>query len=343
MTESRKPMVSVVMKVYNGERFLREAIDSVLAQTYTDFELVIIDDGSTDSSAAIIQSYQDSRIRFLQNEKNLGLCATQNKVIAEAKGKYIAVMDCDDISYPERLMEQVTFLENHPEVMMCGTFRNDIVDGQERLFCKPVHLDNETLQFSLVFGNFFFTHSSIMFRGEEYRKSNLSYGAVSIAEDYQIITEMARRYPVAMIPKCLVGYRIDMQSVSHTKEREITRAAQRVKISYLETLPIDAKAKELLIGYFDSGIATSSVKDFVDAMEVVADYMKAETKKGGNAYGVACDILREYILRLEKYDRKVWRQLRTCAYREVVNLKGIFGWRVLAMCILGYRRENYAR
>ena len=343
MTESKQPTVSVVMKVYNGERFLREAVDSVLAQTYPDFELVIIDDGSTDHSEEIIRSYQDDRIHFLQNEKNMGLCATQNKVIAAARGKYIAVMDCDDISYPNRLMEQVAYLDEHPETMMCGTFRKDIVDGEEQFFHEPVQLDNETLQFSLVFGNFFFTHSSIMFRAKEYRDNKLSYGPATIAEDYQIILEMAKRYPIAMIPKCLVGYRIDMQSISHVKEKEITEAACRVKTDYLESLPLEDWVKDVLRDYFLSGVATEAVEDFIKSMEAIAKYTDADVSCRGNAHGVACDILREYVLRVSRYCMATWRQLRSSQYKEIVSLKSLFGWRILVMCLLGYRREQYAK
>lgn len=342
MMGKREPTVSVVMKVYNGERFLREAVDSVLSQTYTDFELLVIDDGSTDHSVEIIQSYDDERIHLLQNEKNMGLCATQNKVIDAARGKYIAVLDCDDISYPTRLSEQVAYLDEHIDTIMCGTFRNDIVDGKECFFREPVQMDNATLCFSLVFGNFFFTHSSIMFRAKEYRENNLSYGPTSIAEDYQIIVEMAKRYPIALIPKCLVGYRIDQQSISHRKEKEITDAGRRVKTDYLESLPVEESAKEILRDYFLTGIAKQPVFEFILSMRAVAEYMGADISRTGNAYSVACEIVREYVLRTAHYNMSVWRQLRESEYKDVVSLKSIMGWRTLAMCVLKYRRETYA-
>ena len=108
------PLVSVVMPVFNGEKFLVEAIESILSQTFTDFELIIVDDGSTDGSADIIRAYaeQDSRIRFVQLAENMGEAGARNAGIAVASGKYIAAMDCDDISLPERLRMQVEFLES---------------------------------------------------------------------------------------------------------------------------------------------------------------------------------------------------------------------------------------
>jgi len=108
-----KPKVSVLMPVYNGEKFLRKAIDSILRQTFTDFEFLIINDASTDNSKEIILSYNDKRIKYFENEKNLGVAKTLNKGMKLAKGKYIARMDADDISFPERLKEQVNYLDNH--------------------------------------------------------------------------------------------------------------------------------------------------------------------------------------------------------------------------------------
>lgn len=114
--ESSHPAISVLMPVYNGERFLREAIDSILSQTFRDFELIIINDGSTDNTESIIQSYSDSRIKYVKNEKNLKLIKTLNKGIGLAKGKYIARMDADDVSLPNRLELQYAFMESHSNV-----------------------------------------------------------------------------------------------------------------------------------------------------------------------------------------------------------------------------------
>jgi len=118
---SKNPKVTVLMPVYNGERYLHEAIESVLMQTFTDFEFLIIDDASTDRSVEIIKSYNDPRIRLVHNEKNLKLISTLNKGIDLADGKYIARMDCDDISLPQRLAKQVAFLEVHSSCAVVAT------------------------------------------------------------------------------------------------------------------------------------------------------------------------------------------------------------------------------
>ena len=111
---SVNPKVTVFMPVYNGEKYLNEAIDSILNQTFNDFELLIINDGSTDKSAEIIKSYNDPRIRFVENEENLKLAKTRNKGLELALGEYFVPMDCDDISHPERIQKLVEFMEKNP-------------------------------------------------------------------------------------------------------------------------------------------------------------------------------------------------------------------------------------
>ena len=120
MSKGTVPGVSVVMPAYNAEKYLREAIDSILAQTYTDFELIIINDGSTDSTKEVIHSYSDPRIIYIENERNSGICITLNKGLDASRGRYIVRMDSDDISVPERLEVQVwmpTLISEHPALI----------------------------------------------------------------------------------------------------------------------------------------------------------------------------------------------------------------------------------
>lgn len=119
---NKKPLVSVLMPVYNAERYVAEAIESILNQTYRYFEFIIINDGSTDFSEKIIQGYDDSRIVYVRNKSNLRLVATLNEGIRMASGKYIMRMDADDISVNDRMEQQVKFMELHPNVGVCGSF-----------------------------------------------------------------------------------------------------------------------------------------------------------------------------------------------------------------------------
>ena len=106
-------MVSVVIPAYNRERYLADAVDSVLAQTFTDFELLIVDDGSRDRTVEIAKSYRDPRIRLVRHERNRGVAAARNTGVAEARGAYVAFLDSDDVAYPDRLARQVAFLDAH--------------------------------------------------------------------------------------------------------------------------------------------------------------------------------------------------------------------------------------
>lgn len=333
------PKISLVMKVYNGEAHLREAVDSILAQTYTDFELLIIDDGSTDSSVDIIKSYDDERIRFLQNEKNMGLCATQNRVIDAAAGEYIAVMDCDDISYPTRFEKQAAYLDAHSEVMMCGSLRDDLTGETFTPFQEVMQLTNQTLQFSLYFGNMYFTHSSIMFRAREYRDNGLSYGSVPVAEDYAVIIEMARRYPIALLPERLIAYRIYPQSTSKTRAAELTAAAVQIKSDYLRSLPISQESKEILLSYFETDIAQASLQKFLNAVGEVARQTGADISREGNAYPTACEIVKQYCVRCRRFDLTLWKTLKKSEFREIASLRSLLGWKLWGACVLRYKRK----
>ena len=122
------PKISVLLPVYNtAEDYLRECIDGILGQTFSDFELIIVNDASTDANVErVVKSYEDSRIRYYVNEKNLGISETRNKLIDLAQGEYLAVHDHDDVSLPERFAKQVAYLDMHPEIGVLGTAHIEI-------------------------------------------------------------------------------------------------------------------------------------------------------------------------------------------------------------------------
>ena len=157
----KNPVISVVMSVYNGEKYLREAIESILGQTFIDFEFIIINDGSTDESAAIISSYNDTRIRLIQQE-NKGLAPALNVGLKVARGKYIARMDADDISLPGRFEKQFNFLESHPECVAVGSNAKIIDKAGEYLYTAGNPTAWEEILHYLPNTPFF--HSSTMFR-----------------------------------------------------------------------------------------------------------------------------------------------------------------------------------
>ena len=156
------PRISIVMSVYNGEKYLREAVNSILNQTFKDFEFIIINDGSTDGTREILESYNDPRI-ILIHKGNMGLTQSLNKGIALAKGKYIARQDADDISLPERLEKQIEFLERNEKVALLGT-AIEIIDeiGNYLQTIKPP-TDDSSIRKGIKQNNYF-CHGSVIFK-----------------------------------------------------------------------------------------------------------------------------------------------------------------------------------
>ena len=219
---SSTPRVTVLMPVFNGERYLREAIDSILAQTFRDFELLIIDDGSTDGSEKIILSLHDARIRYISNGTNRGLTATLNRGIKAARGEYIARMDCDDISLPERLAQQIAHLDSNPACAMvaakailidteggeCGTWNDDDnFTSSEQIFLRLPRANC-------------IVHPSIMIRTS--LLSTQGYDPQQRhCEDYDLWLRMAADgYRIDKLDQQLLKYRINPLSVTALSNRK---------------------------------------------------------------------------------------------------------------------------
>ncbi len=206
-----EPLVTVLMPVFNGEKYLRDSIESILQQTYKNIEFLIIDDGSSDDSVRIVQSYDDPRIRLIRNEKNLKLIATLNRGIELANGKYIARMDCDDISLPRRIEEQVKFLEKNHDYVLCGT--GCTILGKRFSKNSPIN-GWAKIRNRLVVGNCF-THPTVMFRGSILREKNIKYDEKYVhAEDFELWQRLSEEYKLENISKPLLKYRITPGSIS---------------------------------------------------------------------------------------------------------------------------------
>ena len=229
----KAPQVSIILPVYNGTEFLDAAIESILNQSFTDFELIIIDDGSSDNSFEVIRSFHDHRVRLYQ-QQNVGLAATLNRGIGLAQGKYIARQDQDDISFPDRLMKQVAFLESHEHCALVGTWA-EIWTGDtktERLHANPA--DDSILKFELLFNNPF-VHSSVMLRKEAltFVGGYTTDPERQPPEDYDLWSRIAQHYDVANIADVLHIYREVPTSMSRTGEspfllRVLTISAENI-------------------------------------------------------------------------------------------------------------------
>lgn len=206
------PKVSVLMPVYNAEKYLVQAVDSILNQTFRDWELIIINDGSTDSSRQLLERIDDNRIIIIDNEQNLGLIKTLNKGIDLCKGTYIARMDADDISLPDRLGKQVHFMDNNPDYIMCGT-NALVIDNDGEVTGKIRNLiSNELLQINLLFSNPF-VHPSVIIR-EEVLKTNRFDDGYKHIEDYELWCRIAKLGKIANLENDLLLYRWHDSNVS---------------------------------------------------------------------------------------------------------------------------------
>ncbi len=227
-----KPLVSVVMSVYNGEKYLRESVDSILNQTFHDFELFVIDDGSSDNTKKIIESYSDERIIFT-SRPNKGLVASLNEGIERARGKYIARQDADDISYPERLRLQVAYLEEHDDCVLVSS-SYDILDSESKAGNRVVLLcrDQDIRLDSIVRNPF--SHGAAMYRKNKvielgaYNKDNF------LVEDYALFADLASIGRVANLPSVQYGWRDNPKSVSSTNDLKQREMAQELSENMAE-------------------------------------------------------------------------------------------------------------
>lgn len=216
------------MPVYNAEKYVSEAIESILNQTYADFEFIIIDDCSTDTSYQILQKYSamDKRIKLLKNSQNSKLPKTLNKGISESIGKYIARMDADDISLPDRFSEQVEFMESHPDIGVCGTWIKEFLNDTSNIvrIGNDYPTDSEQIMTSMLFYGCSIAHPTVIIRREVLSSLNLKYdeSLAGVAEDYDLWTRLlCNGVKFANLPNFLLLYRKSTTQVTAVSSSSI--------------------------------------------------------------------------------------------------------------------------
>lgn len=221
--ESSLP-VSVLMTTFNGVKYLRETIDSILGQTWQDFEFVIIDDCSTDQTVEIIRSYSDPRIVLVENENNIGISESRNKAIRRARGEYIFVTDQDDVSEPERIKLQLSYLRVHPDIDVLGARVYFIKDGARVEDDMRVLTEPYQIEVALFFARHNLTYSSMALKRKFVREHDVCFRAqYHYAEDYELYHRMALSGRLSVLPDALVGYRLHESNNSKIKYDEMTR------------------------------------------------------------------------------------------------------------------------
>ena len=233
------PIISVLMPVYNAAAYLQEAIDSILSQTYTDFEFIIINDGSFDVSDEIIKKYNDARIRYYQNDGNRGIVYTLNRGIELAKGKYIARMDADDISHPDRFEKQLKYMETYHHLVACGTLYSIYGDDSNTPIDVATEADDIRFDMAIYCQ---FAHSTMMIRRDALLDYHLYYREeYRCAEDYKLWTELLQYGDIINVPEVLGTIRQCAEGISiqnATKQKELSNKVRRDYLNQMGVYPV---------------------------------------------------------------------------------------------------------
>lgn len=236
------PKVTLLMPALNAERFLPETLASIWAQTCGDFELLAIDDGSTDRTPEILAACRDPRLRVLRNEKRLKLAGALNRGLNEARGEFVARMDADDLMRPDRLARQLAHVERHPEIGCCGGWVRTFGDGLRKTLKFPCGAE-DLKAFSLFYSPF--AHPSVLFRREWFEKEGLRYdGSYYPTEDYELWSRALAKFPCANLPRVLVDYRIHGNSMTGGEWRDMDAQTVRVQRRMLAQLGIEPTEEE---------------------------------------------------------------------------------------------------
>ena len=268
------PKITVLIPVYNVAPYVAEAIESILKQTCTDFELLIINDGSTDGTRDEVLKFRDSRIRFIENEQNIGLANTLNKGLDLARGEYIARMDGDDISLPHRLEKQVAVLDNHPEIDICGAgYRFFGAKNYDVIYPQ----EHEAIKAGLLLGCYMIIP---IFRKKSINDAELRYEQDFFpAEDYRFWTQCVMQLKMYNIREILFNYRTHPTQVSETMTNQ-PEMTVRVKEIYLRTLfpsLSEYQAHEFICNFANATILTLDDIPVLD--DLIYSLLKVNSKQ----------------------------------------------------------------
>jgi glycosyltransferase involved in cell wall biosynthesis len=268
------------MSVHDGERYLNEAVASVLRQTLSDFEFLIVDDASNDGSASLVESFGDPRIRLLRNPENLGLAASLNRGIDLARGVYIARMDSDDVSLPERLAAQAAFLDARPRVSVCGSWVEFIGERAGHVWRYPT--DPDAIRCRLLFESPL-AHPSVMIRKAHLDEAGFRYDpAFRRAQDYDLWVRATPRLTLANVPEVLMQYRIHPGQAGERNFEEQQEFAGRVRRAQLERLGIPPTPEEFSIHQALSTGRVSTDREFVEGARAWLAKIQAANEDRGH-------------------------------------------------------------
>jgi glycosyltransferase involved in cell wall biosynthesis len=230
----------VLMPVYNCAPYVATALNSILTQTCPDFEVVIIDDGSTDDTVQVIREIDDTRVRLIQKPRNTGITDSLNMGLAIAEGQFIARMDGDDISVNTRLEEQIALLEQEPSVVLCGSWMQTFSTDE----IVRVPADHDEIKTTMLLWNCVM-HPTVMIRNSFLRDNNLQYNKLlEPAEDYDLWVRMIQKGRFHNIPRALVMHRVHDRQTSETRRQEQQTKADTIRCRHLSSLTTMRSARK---------------------------------------------------------------------------------------------------
>ena len=243
------PKISVIMPAYNAEKYIKKAIDSILEQTFGDFELIILNDASKDASEQIILSYTDARIVYVKNEKNLGVAGTLNRGLEMVRGEYIARMDADDIALPDRLKKQAALLDGDPSLVACGTQLESFCDDAEIATGFHFPVTKEEAGAMLVLHPSV-AHPTVMMRASVLQQNNLNYDLrYEGTEDFALWWELSKYGTIVSMNEVLLRYRIHAAQATKTASPERIAVFRKFAAKRLEDLGVSTEMADALFDY----------------------------------------------------------------------------------------------
>lgn len=329
----KQPTISVVMSMYNSAEYLREAIESILSQTFSDFEFIIIDNASTDNSLSIAKSYKDKRLVIIKNEKNIGLPLSLKRGVDLARGTYIVRMDGDDISLPYRFEKQIKYMSENPEIMISGTWAKTV--GVKSGYTIKHPTDPDEVKVNLLFRNSL-AHPTLIMRREFLVKNNLHYrnsdSNILCAEDFDLYTRAIYFGKISNLNKILLLYRRhEKQMTSEYQETSIFIIKNIIK-RQLEYLRIKPTEEDLNIAISVKRYLFLDDNNFPTKLENLFKKIKMANDKSKFYSDIA----------LKKVFGKIWIEVALSFQSQNIDMWNVF-WNGLARKWIRFNFRNIVR
>jgi glycosyltransferase involved in cell wall biosynthesis len=333
------PEISVVMPVYNAEKYLSETIESILNQTHIDFELLILNDKSTDNSLKIIKQYQanDSRIIVIDKEINVGPANLRNEGFRLSKGTFIALMDADDIALPNRFEKQIAVLKNNPEIGVCGTWFTFFGAKKNKVIRHSEKHDAIKISFlhSCGIGN-----PTVMLRKEALNGLEFNNDYVPV-EDYDLWSRLLFKTKFYNIPESLLNYRQHDSNISKTKIDNVNQSIRKVKINQMSEFGIDSSDAKLEMYLNAVSVKKGlSQNDIIDTIKAANYLLKRNEKLNGFNQELLEKQINQTLIRtirnaskynlsfyiyLKKNEKELFRKINRLD-KIILFLKSVIGW-----------------